>query len=299
MGLPRVAAGIRYGHERLDWGHAMSVDTMAYIHMKVGRTLKNQVLDPAKFTLINDERGRAQRVRVKRGTRFQVGERLGTVNAMHHVHLVYQPGTGDVNPLSLPFAGLTDSIVPTIDGIGLYDQNGTHLNGDIEVLQPVKRKGKRGGTRMVKRLVKRTGPLIVSRAAGPLSIVVEAYDQTDGNEARRKLGLYKVGYQILHADGTPVAGYETPLMNIEFNRLPPDDESVKVAYAPASGITVHGNARTRYLYVVTNQVRDGKAKTGMWDPATLAPGDYLIRISAADYLGNQAREGRDLAITVQ
>jgi hypothetical protein len=35
-------------------------------------------------------------------------------------------------------------------------------------------------------------------------------------------------------------------MTIEFNQLPPDRSAVKVAYADGSGITVHGNAKTRF-----------------------------------------------------
>jgi hypothetical protein len=50
---------------------------------------------------------------------------------------------------------------------------------------------------------------------------------------------------------------------------------------------------------VTNTVRDGAAAAGSWDPASLAPGDYTIRILAADFAGNEAVAGRDLAITVQ
>jgi hypothetical protein len=62
---------------------------------------------------------------------------------------------------------------------------------------------------------------------------------------------------------------------------------------------VYGSAATRFLYVVTNTVRDGAAATGSWDPAPLAPGDYTIRILASDFAGNEAVAGRDLAITVQ
>ena len=82
-------------------------------------------------------------------------------------------------------------------------------------------------------------------------------------------------------------------------RLPPDQESVKVGYAQDSGITVYGNASTRFLYVVTNTVRDGAAASGSRDPAPLAPDDYTIRILAADHAGDTALAGRDLAITVQ
>jgi len=121
----------------------------------------------------------------------------------------------------------------------------------------------------------------------------------DGNSARRRLGLYKVGYQILHANGEPLPGFEQPLCNLEFNRLPPDRDSVKLAYAEGSGETVHGSAATRFLYLVTNTVRDGRAKRGSWRPAALPRGDYLIRIFAADFAGNVATAGRDLAVTLE
>lgn len=256
-------------------GEGMSIDSMAYIHMRVGRTLKDAPLDPSRFIMLDNEKGKPERMRVRRGTRFKVGEALGTVNRMYHVHLVYQPGGVEANPMVLPFTGFSDQVAPRIDKIGLVDAAGTAL---------ARKPGKR---------------VMVARGAGPLGIVVDAYDQADGNAARRKLGLYKVGYQILQADGTPVAGFAKPLVNIEFNKLPPDPESVKLAYADNSGITVYGSATTRFLYVVTNTVRDGVAKTGSWDPAGLAPGDYVIRIFAADYVGNEALNGRDLPITVE
>lgn len=256
-------------------GEGMSLDSMAYIHMRVGRTVKDAPLDPARFIMLNNEKGKAERMRVRRGTRFHVGEALGTVNRMYHVHLVYQPGGVEANPMVLPFTGFSDQVAPHIDKIQLVDAAGTALP---------RKPGKR---------------VVVSRGAGPLGIVVDAYDQADGNAARRKLGLYKVGYQVLQADGTPVAGFARPLVNIEFNKLPPDPESVKLAYADNSGITVYGSATTRFLYVVTNTVRDGVARVGGWDPAALAPGDYVIRIFAADYVGNEALNGRDLPITVE
>ncbi len=281
MGVPVLAvADEKVSSPAPNWafdelGEGLAVDDFAYIHMRVGRNVKNQPLDPRRFTILDDEQGKPYRVRVRRGARFQVGEQLGTVNRMFHVHLVERTADGEANPLALPFPGLQDKVLPRIEGIALHDQAQTRLTA---------RQGKR---------------LLVARASGPLSIVVDAYDQTDGNAARRKLGLYQVGYQVLAADGTPLDGYQTPRMNIEFNRLPPDPESVKLAYAENSGITVYGSARTRFLYVVTNTVRDGMASSGAWDPAPLAPGDYTIRIFAADFAGNAALAGRDLAITVQ
>ena len=49
---------------------------------------------------------------------------------------------------------------------------------------------------------------------------------------------------------------------------------------------------------MTNKVRDGAAGSAAWNPAPLAPGDYVIRIFAADFAGNEASGGRDLAIAV-
>jgi sugar lactone lactonase YvrE len=259
-----------------DIGEGMAVDTMAYIHMRVGRTIKDVSVDPERFQILYDERGKPNRVRIKRGTRFAVGDTLGTVNRMFHVHLAHTPGGLESNPLALAFTGSHDAIAPRIESIELYE--GGKLLG---------KRGKKGSARIV-----------VSRTSPGISIVVGAYDQMDGNANRRRLGLYKVGYQVLRADGTPLPGYEQPQMNIEFNRLPPDTESVKVAYAGNSGITVHGSAVTRFLYVVTNSVRDGHAIEGAWMPGQLAAGDYIIRITAADYAGNQADGGRDLPITI-
>jgi 5-hydroxyisourate hydrolase-like protein (transthyretin family) len=50
---------------------------------------------------------------------------------------------------------------------------------------------------------------------------------------------------------------------------------------------------------VTNTVRDGRATPGVWDTTQLPKGDYVLRIIAADYSGNEAQEGRDVLITVR
>ena len=256
-------------------GEGVAVGDFSYIHMRVGRNARDEPLDPARFALLRDDAGKVSRVRVRRGERFAVGDALGSVNRMYHVHLVHRPGGVERNALALPFTGLSDRVAPRINSIALVDRGGQPLAA---------KRGKR---------------LAVPAGAGPLSIVVDAFDQGDGNAARRRLGLYKAGYQLLGADGAPLPGFEQPRMNIEFNRLPPDDESVKVAYADGSGITVYGSKATRFLYLVTNTVRDGVARQGSWNPAGLAPGDYTIRITAADYAGNQAVAGRDLPVTIE
>jgi hypothetical protein len=169
---------------------------------------------------------------------------------------------------------LTDRAAPTIerDGIHLFDETGARLEE------------------------KRDGRLLLR---GRVRIVVDAFDQVDGNQARRRLGLYRLGYQLLRPGGAPAPGFEQPRVQIEFNRLPPGDEPTKIAYADESGITVYGSKQTRFLYEVTNIVRDGRASRGVWDTGELPPGDYTLRIHASDFNGNEAETNRDISITIE
>jgi DNA-binding beta-propeller fold protein YncE len=263
-----------------DWdldglSEGLRIDAMTYIHMKVGRTPAGAPLDPARFQLVRDTTGHLAAVRVKRGTRFHVGDPLGTVNRMAHVHLELGPPGGQINPMVLRFPGLADHFAPRISAIQLFDTAGRRLTDT------------------------QRGRLVVPAKGGALSIVVDAWDQVDGDEARRRVGLYTAGFQILRPDGSPVHGFEQPRIGIQFDRMPLDREAVKIAYAPASGDAVHSAQPTRFLYVVTNRVRGGEAQVEGWDPAALEPGDYVVRILAADYAGNQALAGRDLPIAVR
>ena len=261
------------------WGYGelsegLSIDTMTYIHMRVGRDGSDVVLDPQRFAVVLDEAGKPDYMRIRRGTRFKAGEAIGSVNRMYHVHLNHSVAGVLSNPQAFAFAGFSDRIAPRIEGIYLVNAAGQKLSA------------------------KNQGRLLVAAGGGDLQIVVDAWDQVDGNAARRRLGLYLLGYQLLHADGSAVPGYEQPRMNLEFNRLPPERELVKIAYADGSGITVHGNATTRFLYVVSNLVRDGRAEVQGWRVAGLTPGDYVLRIHAADHAGNVTAGGRDLPIRV-
>ena len=251
---------------------SLSIGPFTYVHIRVGRTRQEAPLDEARAPMITDEAGRPLRVRVRRGTRFALGEAIGTVNRFNHVHLnVGSPGR-EVNPLLLPLVGFEDTIPPTIErrGIVLLAESG----------EPIARTGRQ---------------LIVS---GRVRIIVDAYDRVNGNTPRRRLGVFRLGYQLLHADGTPVPGYETPRINIDLTELPQDPRAPSLVFAPGSGIPVYGTRRTRFLYVVTNTVRDGVAEEGVWDTTTLPPGRYTLRILAEDSRGNQATAGRDLAVVV-
>ena len=272
-----VAAG-KVTDPRASWGYGQLSEGIAfgglqYVHMRVGRDGRDKVLDP-RFQVLRDEKGVPDAVRVKRGTRFAAGERLGTVNRMAHVHLDYMPNGDALNPLRLPFIGMEDTIAPRIQAVTLSDLGGKQL------------KQMAGGR------------LLVPRSIGAVQIVVDAYDQMNGVQARRRLGLYKLGYQLLNADGNIIPGMEQAVITQVYDRIPRNREAVKFAYMEGSGITVHGNAETRFAYAINNSLMHGKLTPGAWKVGALAPGNYTLRITAEDYAGNAAIKGRDLAITI-
>ena len=88
-------------------------------------------------------------------------------------------------------------------------------------------------------------------------------------------------------------------MTILFNRLPPDASSTKIAYAEESGITVYGSQTTRFLYQITNSVRDGHARKDVWKTSAVPKGNYVLRIIAVDYSGNEADQNRDVPIVIK
>lgn len=260
-----------------NWGldslnEGLRVGIVSYIHMHVGRDKDGKMFDDARFIPVTDAEQKLTRIRIKRGTRFKIGDALGTVNRMYHLHMNIGPPGAEINPLSLSPIGFVDDKAPTIESIQLFDNTGTQIKE------------------------KQSDRLIIT---GNIRIVVDAYDRTNMNPDRRRLGLYKLGYQLLNQDGSPAQSFNEPRITILFNRLPPDDEATKVAYAEESGITVYGSAKTRFLYEVTNSVRDGRAERGLWDTSQLPKGDYILRIIAADFSGNEAEDRRDLKITIR
>ena len=262
-----------------NWGFASLNEgfrggVVSYIHLTVGRDKDGKMFDDARFIPVKDGEGKLTRVRIRRGTRFRPGEAVGAINKMYHVHMNIGPPGGEINPLSLSPVGFKDDIPPTIekDGIQLFDASGARFQ-------------KKQGERLV--------------VDGPVRIVVDAFDRTNMNPDRRRLGLYKLGYQVLKSDGTPAPGFEEPRISILFNRLPADRDATKVAYTDESGITVYGSKSTRFLYEVTNTVRDGRVARGVWDTSPLPKGDYVLRIIAADFSGNEAHEGRDVLVVLK
>jgi sugar lactone lactonase YvrE len=252
----------------------LRVGAFTYIHQRVGRDENDQPFDDPRFKFVFDEQGKPTRVRVRRGARFHVGDALGTVNKMYHVHLNFGAPGNEINPLSLPLVKFSDTRAPQIerDGVQLFDAAGSQL------------KEKRGGRLIVR---------------GAVSVVVNAYDQVDGNATRRRLGVYKLGFQILRADGSPAPGFDEPRVTVEFDRLPPERDAVKIAYADKSGITVYGSAATVFLYELTNTMRHGRIAVQLWDTTDLPAGDYTLRVLVADFSGNVAIANRDVQITIE
>jgi sugar lactone lactonase YvrE len=252
----------------------MRIGPVAYVHIRVGRDARGRLVDLARFVPTYDAAGKLARVRVKRGARFRAGEVIGSVNPFNHVHLnVGWPGE-EINPLRLRLTQFDDTIRPTIarNGIRLLDEAG----------EPLPRR--------------KDGRHIVS---GPVQVVVDAWDQADGNRPQRRLGLYELGYQVLHPDGSPLPGYEMPRITMRFDRLAPNEDAARLVYAPGSGIPFYGRRVTRFLYVVTNTYQRGVASRGAWDTTTLADGEYTLRVRAADVRGNEAIANRDVRVVVE
>ena len=248
----------------------LAIDSLAYIHMHVGRDAQGRPLDPARFVQVLDEAGKLQRVRVRRGARFDAGDVLGSINPMAHVHPWMGVSGYGINPLLLQLKDFRDTVPPSIAAIEVHVAAGLLLSR------------------------REAGRLLVPR--GEVSVVLDAWDQVDGNLPRRRLGLYSLAFQWLHADGTPVTGFEQPRSVIEFSRLP-DDDLVKTVYADKSGITVQGNAETHFRYAI-GRPQDQNGVGSLCATTALPTGDYVLRIVAKDFSGNEATRGRDVAVRV-
>jgi hypothetical protein len=241
--------------------------------MRVGRDHRGNAFGDERFVVSRDDAGRVMRVRAKRGAFFATGDMIGTVNRFYHAHLtVGWPGE-ELNPLRFTLLNFVDSVPPVIA------RNGIRVLGE-------------DGQRLTKR---HRGRLLVN---GRVRIAVDAWDQVDGNLPRRRLGLYRLGYRILDKAGRPLPAFEGDGETLRFDRHLADSDAARVVYAQGSGIPVYGNRSSRFLYLVTSRLRDGVAADATFDASAFAPGDYTLRILAADIRGNEAVRNRDLPITI-
>ncbi|MFN0141796.1 MAG: hypothetical protein ACKVQW_17110 [Pyrinomonadaceae bacterium] len=235
--------------------------TLGYIHVRIGRDANDKPFADPRFLFGKNSSG----IRVPRGTSFKAGDAIGTLNAMNHVHLIAGRSGSEMNALdALALPNLTDTRPPTIEKVALFDEN----KREIETRTTASR----------------------IRLAGKVRIVARAFDQIDGNPERRRLGVYKLGYQLLNGDGTPISDID---WTIVFDRLPPH-EAVKFVYA--SGSKSGATGETIFDYLVTNFVHGDGFREGFLDTTTVENGIYKLRVFAADYFGNEAYKDLDIEV---
>ncbi len=310
---------------------SVRIGPLAYVHIRVGRMRPGpgprvsgtggpgrtgagdppgrddaRALDLQRFSPVYDDRGVMVAMRAKRGAFFAAGDVVGTINAFNHVHLNVGWSGEEHNPLRFGLLQFRDGIAPTIaaHGIRLFDEAWQPLNPDrVGPLQG------RGRARRPTRLP----PLEPVMVRGRVRIVVDAWDQADGNKAYRRLGVYAVGYSVVSpgASGTPEAEARTATSGPappgrrdegvagatqHFDRMRRDADAARLVYATGSGIPVYGASRTQFLYVATTAYRDGIASEGFWDTTRVAPGAYVLQVFVADFSGNQTT--RSLRVVV-
>ena len=129
-------------------------------------------------------------------------------------------------------------------------------------------------------LVETVSPNSRIKLTDKVRVVVRAYDQMDGNSERRRLGLYKLGYQILKNDKAA-----EPKWTIVFDRMP-TAEAIRFVYANESHSGATGE--TIFNYIVTNVAKDDEFREDLIDPVTIEAGTHVLRVFAADYFGNIA-----------
>ena len=239
--------------------------TIGYIHIRLGRDAGNRPFNDPRFIFSNGVDGKLNGVRVPRGAAFDAGEPIGTLNALNHVHLIAGPSGAEMNALAaLTWPGVSDSIQPTIEATAVYDDSWN------EIETP-------GGPSRIK-------------VTGKTRIVVRAFDRMDGNPERRKLGVYRVGYQLILPSGTPTGDIN---WSIVFDRNPPPD-AVNTVYANGSKSGPTGE--TVFNYIVTNRLNASGIGEQFFNAELLDAGLYTIRVFAADFFGNQTY--KDIQIEV-
>lgn len=238
---------------------------LGYIHIRLGRNANGTTFGDPRFLFSTDAAGKLNGVRIPRGTNFTAGEAIGTLNPMNHVHLVAGRSGYEMNALdALVLPNVSDGITPVIESVQMS------INGhEIETNAHVSR----------------------IQLAGNVRLLAEAYDRMDGNPDRRKLGLYKLGWQLIKGDGTPAADVDWTL---KFDLLPQPDAVpfvyAKDSYSGATGIT-------RFIYIVSNRVSGDHVQENVIGLRNLEQGKWSLRVSAADRFGNLATKDISFEVT--
>jgi sugar lactone lactonase YvrE len=240
--------------------------TLGYIHIRLGRDRDNRTFGDERFVFNFDTASNAMSgVRVPRGAAFRAGEPIGTLNPMNHVHLVAGRSGSEMNALAaLTLPGVSDSVVPVIEKVTLFDENWNEIE-----------------TNPANARIKLTGKT---------RIVVRAFDRMDGNPERRRLGVYRLGYMLIEE---PAKAGTPNNWTITFDKMPPND-AVRFVYGKGSHSGATGE--TIFNYIVTNRLNSGRYSEGFIDPNTLGTGQHTIRVYAADFFGNTAT--KDILVEV-
>ena len=238
--------------------------TLGYIHIRLGRDQEGKNFDDKRFQFAVDDKNKLKGLRIPRGTKFEAGEAIGTLNPMNHVHLIAGRSGAEMNALdALYLPKIADTVAPKIEKVSLFDENWREIeteNGSLRI-----------------------------KLNGKTRIVVRAFDQMDGNNERRKLGVFRLGYQILQGE-TPIVDKKS---TISFARLP-DERAVKFVYANGSKSGATGE--TIFNYIVSNEVHGDFYKEDFFDASKLTSGNYIIRVFAADFFGNQTFQDVEIII---
>ncbi len=243
----------------------LRLPTIGYIHVRLGRSSGDLPFGDNRFRFLRDASGKFVDVRVPRGAVFNAGDRLGTLNSMNHVHLIAGRVGSEMNALdALDLPGISDSIAPVIEGVSVFDENWRPLETEP-------------GEKRIKLF-------------GKTRVVVRAYDRMDGNAERRRLGVFSLGYQVFNSDGS---AFSEPKWNIRFGRNPLP-ESLGLVYANGSHSGATGE--TIFNYIVTNRVDGDDFAESFLDTAGIPPGQYTVRVFAADYFGNTST--KDISVEV-
>lgn len=242
----------------------LRLPTLGYIHLRLGRDRDDKPFADPRFWWSFDSNGRRlSGLRIRRGTKFEAGEPIGTLNSMNHVHLIAGRSGNEMNALTaLALPGIVDSVAPVIEQAQLYDTNG-NLLGET----------KKGNKRI--------------NVSGDLRVTARVYDRMNGNAERRRLGIYRLGYTVLRDDGSPAEGFSEPLTTILFDKLP-DDGWMAARLIYAGGSKSGATGETIFNYIVTNFAQGGEARESFLDTRKLPPGDYILRVIAADFFGNES-----------
>ncbi|HRH43232.1 MAG TPA: hypothetical protein PKY82_16490, partial [Pyrinomonadaceae bacterium] len=197
----------------------LRMPTIGYIHLRLGRDKDDKPFVDERFQFVYKEQitnisaeytkktgetiisstktmeSKLVNVRIPRGTKFEAGDAIGTLNSFNHVHLITGRTGSEMNALdALVLPNYKDTVAPKIEKVSFFDEKWLPIETE-------KQKSR-------------------IKLQGKIRLTVQAFDRMDGNPERRRLGVYRLGYQILKDDKTPLA---EPKWTISFEKMPNTD----------------------------------------------------------------------------